>query len=363
MRSEINYRSHLMFLVVLIWLPTSAAYSQAAQDAGKPPDRQIPAHRIPVPLNPSPELQKSIEASIEPALNFFRSTTPRSKEEWEASRSARAAGALRLVRAISETFQGKIEPGVMAGVKIHTITPDQIPSENRNRVLIHLHGGGYVFSGGGTGISEGILLAAHTKMKVISVDFRLAPEHPFPAALDDTVTVIKEVMRQYKPANIGIGGSSCGGGLSIATALKLKALKLPLPGAIFSGTPWVDLTLASDSLRTNEYIDNALPTPDGFLPLAAQVYAGTEDLKNPLISPIYGDLKGLPPTILISGTRDIFLSDTVRIHRKLRQAGVAAQLHVFEAMSHSLYVGLYQAPESVEIWQEVARFFHQHLGK
>jgi len=190
----------------------------------------------------------------------------------------------------------------------------------------------------------------------------LAPEHPFPAALDDTLTIVKEVIRQYKPANIAIGGSSCGGGLSIAAALKLKALKLPLPGAIFSGTPWADLTLASDSYRTNEYIDNSLPTPDGLLALAAQVYGGTEDLKNPLISPVYRDLKGLPPTILISGTRDLLLSDTVRLHRKLRQAGVEAQLHVFEAMSHSVY-GLYQAPESVEIWQEVAHFFHQHLGK
>lgn len=350
-------------VVISLFLIASTSYSQTTQVVDKPSDRQIPARSIPVPLTPSPELQKSIEAPIEPALNFFRSTTPKSKEEWEAARSARAAGGLRLVRAISETFRGKIEPGVMAGVKIHTITPDQISSENRNRVLIHLHGGGYVFSGGGTGISEGILLAAHTKIKVISVDFRLAPEHPFPAALDDTVTVMKEVMKQYKPANIGIGGSSCGGGLSIATALKLMALKLPLPGAIFSGTPWVDLTLASDSLRTNEYIDNMLPTPEGFLPLAAKVYAGTEDMKNPLISPVYGDLKGLPPTILISGTRDILLSDTVRMHRKLRQARVEAQLHVFEALSHSAYVASYQTSEYVEIWQEVARFFHQHLGK
>jgi epsilon-lactone hydrolase len=350
-------------LVMGLVLIVGTAYSQTSQQADKPSDRQIPARRIPVPLTPSPALQKSIAESIEPALNVARSMTPKSKEEWAAIRSARAVGGVRLVTAISKTFQGKIEPSIMAGVKIHTITPDKIPTENRNRVIIHLHGGGYVFSGGGAGIAEGIFLADYSKIKVISVDFRLAPEDPFPAALDDTVTIMKEVMRQYKSVNIGIGGSSCGGGLAIATALKLKALKLPLPGAIFSGTPWVDLTLASDSLRTNEYIDSLLPTPDGFLAAAAQAYGGTEDLKNPLISPVYGDLKGLPPTILISGTRDIFLSDTARIHRKLRQAGVQAQLHVFEAMPHSVYVGLYQAPESVEIWQEVSRFFHQHLGK
>lgn len=355
-------KSTLMFLAVFFCLP-SAAYSQPAQDAGKPSDRQIPARRIPAPRTPSLELQKSIEASIEPALNFFRSNSPKSQAEWEALRLARAGGSLRLVTAMRKTFQGKIEPDVMGGVKTHAITPDEIPPENRNRILIHLHGGGYVFSRGEAGIPEGILLATHTKMKVVSVDFRLAPENPFPAALDDVVTVMKEVRKRYKPANIGIGGSSCGGGLSIAVALKLKALKLPLPGAIFSGSPWADLTLASDSLRTNEYIDNQLPTPDGFVPSAAQAYAGTEDLRNPLISPVYGNLKGLPPTILVSGTRDILLSDTVRLHRKLRQAGVNAQLHVIEAMSHTQYVGLYQAPESVEIWQEVALFFRQHLGR
>lgn len=208
----------------------------------------------------------------------------------------------------------------------------------QRKVIIHLHAGGYVSGGGEAGITEGIAIASHAKMKVISVDYRIAPEHPFPAALDDTVTVIREVMKNYKAANIGIGGSSCGGGLSIAAALKMKTLKLPMPGAIFSGTPWGDLTLASDSYRTNEYIDSGLPTPDGFLVAAAQAYGGKEDLKNPFISPVYGDLKGFPPTILISGTRDILLSDTVRIHRKLRQGGANAQLHIFEAMPHALYL-------------------------
>ena len=352
----------LIFLVIFFCLP-SAVYAQSAQEAGQPADRHIPARRIPVPHTPSPEFQKSIEASIEPMLNLFRSTPLKSKEEWESLRSVMVATMSPILTEIRKTFQGKIEPGVMAGVKTYTITPDNIPTENRRRVLIHLHAGGYVAFGGETGITEGLSLAAHAKMKVISVDYRLAPEHPFPAALDDAVTVMKEAMNQYKPANIGIGGSSCGGGFSIAAVLKLKALKLPLPGAIFGGTPWADLTLASDSYRTNEYIDSVLPTPDGFLPSAAQAYGGAEDLKNPFISPVYGDLKGLPPTILISGTRDILLSDTVRLHRKLRQAGVETQLHVFEAMPHALYLFLYQAPESVEIWHEVARFFHQHLGK
>lgn len=355
-------KSTLMFLAVFFCL-SGATYSQPAQDAGKPSDRQIPARSIPVPHTPSPELQKSIESPIEPGLNFFGANSPKSQAEWEALRLARAGGAARFLTAVRQTFQGKIEPGVIGGVKVHTITPDEIPPQNRNRVLIHLHGGGYVFSSGEAGIPEGILLAKHAKLKVISVDYRVAPEHPFPAALEDVVTVTKEVMKSYKPANVGIGGSSCGGGLSVSVALKLKELKLPLPGAIFSGSPWADLTLASDSLRTNEYIDNQLPTPNGFAPAAAKAYAGTEDLKNPLLSPVYGDLKGLPPTILISGTRDLFLSDTVRLHRKLRQGGVNAQLHVIEALSHVLYGGLFQAPESVEIWQEVAGFFHQYLGK
>jgi len=206
-------------------------------------------------------------------------------------------------------------------------------------------------------------LAHYAKMKVISVDYRMPPDHPFPAALDDAVAVWKEVIKTYKPGSVGLGGTSAGGGLTLASVLRLKELKLPLPGAIFVGSPGADLTWTGDTVRTNEYLDNMLPTHDGLVDAAVRIYAGKEDLRNPLISPVYGDFKGFPPAILVTGTRDLLLSDTVRVHRKLRQAGVEAQLYVFEGLSHAEYIALFKSPESKDAWTEVADFFAGHLSK
>jgi acetyl esterase/lipase len=191
----------------------------------------------------------------------------------------------------------------------------------------------------------------------------MPPDHPFPAALDDAVAVWKKVIRTYKPERVGLGGTSAEGGLAFAAVHRLKELKLPLPGAIFGGTPWVDLTKTSDTLRTNEYLDNVIQTSEGLIDAAVRVYAGNEDLRNPLISPIYGDFEGFPPAVLVTGTRDILLSDTARVHRKLRQAGVEAQLHVCEGLSHAEYIGLFKSPESKDAWTEVASFFAKHLSK
>src|SRR6202044_3196769 len=132
-----------------------------------------------------------------------------------------------------------------------------------------------------------------------------------------------------------IVGTSTGGGMTLAMILRAKQEGLALPAAIAPGTPWADLTDTGDSYKTNEWVDNVLISAHGLLGDAARLYAGGHDLKDPMLSPIYGDFHGLPPAILTSGTRDLFLSNTVRTHRKLRRAGVEAQLQVFEGMSHA----------------------------
>ena len=126
-------------------------------------------------------------------------------------------------------------------------------------------------------------------------------------------------------------------------------------------TPWSDLTKTGDTYFTNEGIDNILPHYKGVMEAAAKLYAGSFDIKSPLISPIYGDFKGFPPTILISGTRDLLLSCTVRIHSKLREQGIETPLYVFEAMPHAFLVLNPQAPESIAAWNKVADFFQKKL--
>jgi epsilon-lactone hydrolase len=201
------------------------------------------------------------------------------------------------------------------------------------------------------------------KFKVISIDYRMPPDFPYPAAMDDAMAVWKEVVKTNDPNKMAIFGTSTGGGMTLAMVLRAKTEGLPLPAAIAPGTPWSDMTKTGDSFFTNDKVDNILVSNDGWLGDAAKLYANGHDLKDPQLSPIYGDLTGFPPTILTSGTRDLFLSNTVRVHRKLRQAGVVADLHVFEGQSHAQYAGDPDAPETKEHFGELTAFFDKYLAK
>ena len=313
-----------------------------------------------MPQTVSPELQKAI---ARPLSNNFR-IEPKTAEEWKGIVATLAASAAKRLPQLRSSLHVRAESRSIGGVGTFVLTPETIAPANRNRVLVHLHGGAYIFSPGESGTLEAILMAHYGKIKVISVDYRMPPDHPFPAALEDAVAVWKEVVKTHKPANIGVFGTSASGGLTLATVLRLKELRAPLPGAIAVGTPSADLTKTGDTWYTNEYIDCVNPSYDVLISAAKRLNAGGHDLKEPLLSPVYGDFDGFPPAILISGTRDVLLSDTVRTHRKLRNAGVEADLHVFEGQSHAQYLsGQSASPEAQEAYGQIARFFQRHLGK
>jgi acetyl esterase/lipase len=145
--------------------------------------------------------------------------------------------------------------------------------------------------------------------------------------------------------------------------LRAEKEGLPLPAATAPGTPWSDLTKTGDTYFTNEMLDNVLVSDDGWLGGAAKLYADGHDPKDPMLSPVYGEFRGFPPTILTSGTRDLFLSNTVRVHRKMRAAGVDAELQIFEGQPHAQYQADPSAPETKEYFAEAALFFDKHLGK
>ena len=145
------------------------------------------------------------------------------------------------------------------------LTPKDIPPANRNRLLVHVHGGGYVFGPGESGTGEAILMAAFGGFKVISIDYRMPPDFPYPAAMDDAMAVWKEAVKMQNPRNMAIFGSSTGGGMTLAMVLRAKQEGLPLPAAIAPGTPWSDLTETGDTYRTNEWLDNVLVSYNGWL--------------------------------------------------------------------------------------------------
>jgi acetyl esterase/lipase len=320
--------------------------------------RALPARTIPVPETVSPEIQALIAAP----LNRLWNVIPKTADEWKVQVSAGAAATLRTLPALRERLGVTVEPTLIDGVKAFRATPDTIPPENQNRLLVHVHGGCYVSNPGEAGTGEAILMAGFGGFRVISIDYRMPPDHPYPAALDDAMTVWRTLVKTTNPRNMAIFGSSAGGALTLSMVLRAKQDNLPLPAAIAPGTPMSDLTNAGDTFRTNAMLDNVLVAPDASCDERAALYANGHDLKDPMLSPVYGDMSGFPPAILTSGTRDLLLSSTVRVHRKLRQAGIEAELQVFEGQSHGHYSRDVNAPETGEAFEEIARFFARHLG-
>jgi epsilon-lactone hydrolase len=320
---------------------------------------EVPARALPVPATVSPQVQKLIAAPLRPGWNVL----PKTGEEWKPVSEAGAAATIKNLPGLSERLKVKYEKTTIDGVKAFIVTPDTVAPENRERVLIHMHGGCYVLNGGEAGLPEAMLMASFGRFKVISVDYRMPPEAYFPAALDDGMTVWKATLKTTDPQRIAIFGTSAGGALALEMILKAKQDGVPMPAAIAPGTPMSDVTKAGDTFYTMEMVDNVLVSRDGFCDAAAKVYANGHDMKDPLLSPVYGNMSGFPPTILTSGTRDLLLSNTVRVHRKLRQAGVEAALQVYEGQSHAHYLRDDMAPEVKEVFQEIAAFFDKHMRK
>lgn len=337
---------------------TAIAAPAHAQPAALAP-REAPAKTIPVPTDVSPELQAIIAQPLRAGWN----TPPTTPDGWKQLAETTRQSALSNVNAMRERLHVKVEPGMLGGVRIYTVTPEKIAPANKGRLLVQVHGGCYVLNPAEAALPEAMLIAAFGGFKVIAVDYRMPPEAYFPAALDDAMTVYKTVIKTTDPRRVGLIGTSAGGALVLEMALKAKQDNVPMPGAIASGTPMSDATKTGDSFQTNAMVDNVLVSTEGFCDAAASFYAKGHDMRDPLISPVYGDMHGFPPTILTTGTRDLLLSNTVRVHRKLRNLGIDAFLQVFEGQSHAQYGRDDRVPENREAFTEIGGFLAAHLKK
>ena len=339
--------------VVCVVPPHRFAAAQPAQA----PARVIPARTLPAPDTVSPRMQAIIARAPVPFV------APTTTAEWKARVEKMAAAVAAGLPKLRDALGVTVTPDTIAGVKVFIVTPKTVPPRNRDRILLHVHGGGYVLNTGEAATREAILLAGFGGFQGDLDRLSHAPDFPYPAALDDGMAVYRAVLKTTKADNVGIFGTSSGGGMTLAMVLRARMERLPLPGAIAPGTPLSDMTKSGDTFATNDMIDNVLVTYDALVGPTNQLYASGHDLKDPLLSPIYGDVKGFPPTILTSGTRDLFLSLTVRMHRKLRAAGVEAVLQVWEGQSHGQYNRDPDAPETKEYNEEIASFFDHHLGR
>ena len=304
---------------------------------------------VPMPTTVSPEAQQWLKEIDRNSPQGEETLADRRKhtDEWRARDSAEA----------KRLYPVKVEETTLAGVRTDIITP--LAEANKNRVLINLHGGGFNSDSGS--LIEGIPIANLAKIKVVSVYYRLAPENPFPAAVDDVVAVYKELIKTYQPRNIGIFGTSAGAILTGEVAVKIKQLRLPLPGALGMFSTLADFSQPSDSQQLfalNGFSGNIAPATSDHP--HDESYVGKTDPKDPVLSPQFADLHNFPPCLLVTSTRDLLLSNTSMFHRALLQAGVNAQLVVFEALPHAFWYH-FQLPETKEALQIMANFFDQQL--
>jgi epsilon-lactone hydrolase len=249
----------------------------------------------------------------------------------------------------------KEEERTIAGVRSRLFTPPNVPPDKQNRILINVHGGGFVVDSGS--FVESIPIASLTRTPVLTVYYRLANEAPFPAAVDDTVAVYKELLKTYKPENIVLYGTSAGAVLTGEVAARMKKDSIPLPAALGFFTGAADFTRAGDS-QAFFGVPGLVGAP---FSTTGSPYLKGVDPKDPLVSPIFADLRGLPPTLNITGTRDPLLSGTANFHRALLKAGVKSELIVYDAMSHAFWY-MIGTPESKEALEAMAEFFDRQLN-
>lgn len=213
-----------------------------------------------------------------------------------------------------------------------------------------------------TSYSEAMLIASSLQIPVISIDYRMPPEHPYPTGLNDAIAAYKGILGKHPNHSLFLGGTSAGGNITMVTTLKLIEEGVELPKALFLGTPVTVLNKKGDSFYTNENLDRVLGTWDGFLAASFKLYANGVDLETPYLSPLNANLSGFPPSILVTGTRDILLSSTVMTHLKLRDAGSTSDLMVIEGQSHGGYMLAAKSPESKSVYRELDKFLTQYIN-
>ncbi len=351
----------------LLLLASAALAQQSTPPAPKPTtaaeaptrdtsyiDAQGTAHVtrvVPIPEDLSPQAQKSLarpepdqgpEQPLRERRRLTDAYTARARVEW------------------SKICPNTLTDQTMAGVPVPVVVPDGMPDANKDKVLLNLHGGGFNSDSGS--YTESIPIASYSKIKVVAVLYRLAPEYPFPAAVDDSIAVYKHLLETYKPDHIVIYGTSAGAILTAEVAVKIKQLGLPMPAAlgVFSGMG--DFARAGDSaaMYALRGLSGHLDPPvhgahDPF-------YAASTDPRDPVLSPIYADLRGLPPTLFVTSGRDLLLSGTANLDRAFLHGGVDAQLVLFDALPHAFWYDP-NLPEAIEANHMMADFFVKQMAK
>lgn len=327
------------------------------------------AHAQTGPEHPAPAIPPSNQLSPE-AINVLgrmkaETAPPSIAGNLAEQRKFYGAWNDRRLQEMREAFATTARHTEMGGVGVDIVMPDMgIAPENRDRVLVNIHGGAFMWGAGSGALVEAIPIAATARVKVVTVDYRLAPEHQYPAASEDVAAVYRELLKQYPAANIGIYGCSAGGIITAQATAWFAAHDLPRPGAIgtFCGTgapysgdsPYLAALLAGEKMPPATGLRREIPNPylAGVSPIDCVAYPLT-----------CGETTAaMPPTLLLAGSRDFAASAMTLAHRKLAAAGVPSELFLFDGLPHAFFMWP-DMPESQEAYARIADFFDRHLGR
>ena len=308
---------------------------------------------VPIPFGVSEETRKFIENA--PPYERW-SVAP---GEIDALRRHERDGCAPFSERARDAYLERIDECEIGGVAVQTLVPKTYDASADDRAILYFFGGAYILGSPFEDLPIIASLAHRLRCKVYAACYRRAPEHPCPAAVDDGYAVYRGLLERYRPGGLALAGESAGGNLCLAVGLRAREDGLPLPAAAALLSPWCDISKSGDSEFTLEGMD---PTLDYELHLrdAAIAYAGGRDLRDPLVSPLYADFEpGFCPTLITTGTRELFLSDCARLSTRMRLAGVDARLHVWEGMWHTFEWYL-ELPEAQGSLDEIADFIGTH---
>ncbi|HEY0105036.1 MAG TPA: alpha/beta hydrolase [Rhizomicrobium sp.] len=346
-------------------MPISVVFAVAAMfAAGVAPAAEAPPapenFRTFVPGSVSPQARAILE-KYEPIAAAAMASTPPLRTDGDIIAFHDKMEAPGLVRAAAETKALGVSPvySQLGGVGVLTTLPPNFVEDGT--VLIRVHGGGWILGSARSTAGADAQMAIRTGRRIVSVDYTVAPRGRWPLITDQVVAVYKALLAQgYKPANIGIFGESAGANIVPGAMLKARDQGLPMPAAMLLLSPCADLHLNGDSETTLRYADPVLDIPPVVMALTA--YAGPQDWSNPYVSPVYGDYaKGFPPVLIQVGTKEMLLSDAVRLYHAIKAGGVAAELDVYEGMPHVFQGYMNGTPEQTQALDEIDRFWKSHL--
>ena len=243
------------------------------------------------------------------------------------------------------------------------VTSEWVTAESASdsRVVLYLHGGGYIIGSPRTHRPLMAELSQASKGRVLGLDYRLAPEHPFPAPVEDSVAAYRWLLSEgYDPARIAVAGDSAGGGLTVAMMVQARYLGLPMPGAAVCISPWVDMEGLGESMETRAAADPMVGKEN--LMISAKTYLGGSDPRAPLAAPLYADLRGLPPMLIQVGDAEVLLDDSTRLAGIAREAGVEVEMDVWDDMIHVWHLFAPILPEGKQAISQAGEFIKKHTG-